>query len=526
MKFDIEDLKESSEEDYEKAWRESGDLLEESGEYFSLDDKGSSHPLFDLVQEFRTVFTEAGFKEQVVPALIEKDEIEKQYGPEAPIILDRIFFLAGLDRSDLGISEKDLNKIKEEVPDFDDVSTLETILREFKKGEVDSDDLLEEMVGRMDVEESEASHILSLFEDFKNLTPVPSDLTLRSHTTAGWFLILGKMLDREPLPIQLFTVGPKYRREQQLDETHLYRSWTASMVIMAEEMSLEDGERVARKILKKAGFDEVECVKKSATSKYYAPGSEFEIFVPHPETGEMIEIGNAGFYSPVSLANYDIPFPVFNLGIGLERILMIRSGKNDIRSIVYPYDYEDLEFSDEELSQMIDMEKKPKTEQGRKIANLIEKTAKREKDEPSPCEFEVFEGQFRDKKVSVKIFEDEDNTQLVGPAVFNRVFVYDGNIVGIPPEGWENNDFLQKAKAEGVDTGITYIESFSNLAARKIEKSVEEGQEKVTIGVKMIDSLKDINLYLERPGRRYITNESKKIDVRGPFFVSVKAKLG
>jgi len=48
MKFDIEDLKESSEEDYEKAWRESGDLLEGAGEYFSLDDKGSSHPLFDL----------------------------------------------------------------------------------------------------------------------------------------------------------------------------------------------------------------------------------------------------------------------------------------------------------------------------------------------------------------------------------------------------------------------------------------------------------------------------------------------
>jgi len=525
MKFDIEDLKESSEEDYEKAWRESGDLLEESGEYFSLEDKGSSHPLFDLVQEFRKVFTEVGFEEQVVPALIEKEEIEKQYGPEAPIILDRIFFLAGLDRSDLGISEGDLDEIREEVPDFDDVSTLETILREFKKGEVDSDDLLEDMVERIGLEEWEASHILSLFEDFKNLDPVPSDMTLRSHTTAGWFPILEKMLDRKSLPIQLFTVGPKYRREQELDETHLYRSWTASTVIMAEEMSLEDGERVARKILEKVGFDEVKCVQKSATSKYYAPESEFEIFVSHPETGEMIEIGNAGFYSPVSLANYEIPFPVFNLGIGLERMLMLRFGEDDIRSIVYPYKYEELDFSDEKISQMIEIEDKPKTEEGEKIASLIENTAEQKKDKPSPCEFEVFEGQIKGKEVSVYIIEEEENTQLVGPAGFNGVFTYVGNIVGIPPEGWADNEFLQEAKTEGVETSITYIESFSNLAARKIEKAAEEGKNEINVGVKMIDSLNDINLRLERPARRYITNENKEIDVRGPFFVSVRAEF-
>lgn len=521
MKYDIDDIKEMSEEDYEKAWLETADLIKKSGESFSLEAEGSTHPLFDLVQEFRQVFKENGFEEQVVPALIEKDEIEKQYGPEAPIILDRIFFLAGLDRSDLGIGEDELDNIRKEVPGFDNLEGLKTILRDFKKGKVDSDDLIEVMFEELEVDEDEASYILSLFEDFKNLSPVPSSMTLRSHTTAGWFSVLEKMKERRSLPVQLFTVGPKYRREQELDETHLYRSWTASIVIMAEEMTVEDGERVARKLLKSVGFDEVECVTKTATSKYYAPDSEFEIFVDHPETGEMIEIGNAGFYSPVSLANYGIDRPVFNLGIGLERILMLRSGKEDIREIVYPYEYEVLDFSDEELAKRIHLEETPLTEKGELLSEKIVEKAREFKDEESPCEFKVFEGDFKDRNVEVSVVEEEDNTQLVGPAGFNKIFVHNGNVLGVPPNGWDDGNILE----EGYDTGFTYIGAFSKKVARKIEKMVEKGECSFEEKVKMVETLNDINLGLEKPGRRYVTNNKKKIDVRGPFFLTVKVKV-
>lgn len=525
MEFDIDDLKENAEEDFEKAWRESGDLIKKSGEFFSLEDKSSTHPLFDLVQEFRQTFTDAGFEEVVVPVLIEKEEIEKQYGPEAPVILDRIFFLAGLDRSDLGIGERDLEKIREEVPGFDDVEGLEKILREFKKGKLDSDDLTEEVMEELDLGEEKASHILSLFESFKNLEPIPSDMTLRSHTTGGWFSVLQKMMNREPLPLQLFTVGPKYRREQELDETHLYRSWTASLVIMAEEMSLEDGERIARDILEKMGFEGVKCETKSATSKYYAPGSEFEIFVKHPNTGEMIEVGNAGFYSPVSLANYEIPFPVFNLGIGLERILMLRSGKEDIRSIVFPYKYEELDFSDEQISQMLKIKNTPQSEKGRKIADLIEKTARQNKDEPSPCSFEVFKGSLEGRKFIVKLVEREENTRLIGPAAFNEIYVKDGNIIGVPPEGWEDDENLQKTRKNGVNTGFNYMEAFSKLVANEIEKAAKKGEERKETRVRIAESLNDINLDLEKPAKRYITNNNKKIDVRGPVFATVIAEF-
>ncbi len=525
MEFDIDELKKKAEEDYEKAWLESEGLIKKSGGGFSLEGEGSGHPLFDLVQEFRQTLVDTGFEEVVVPALISREEIEKQYGPEAPIILDRIFFLAGLDRSDLGVSKDDLERIRENVPEFDDVEGLETVLRDFKKGEIDSDDLIESLVEELDLKEGEASHILSLFESFKELEPIPSDMTLRSHTTAGWFSVLKEMMNRKSLPIQLFTVGPKYRREQELDETHLYRSWTASLVIMADEMGLDDGERIARKVLKKVGFDEVKCEIKSATSKYYAPDSEFEIFVNHPETGEMIEVGNAGFYSPVSLANYEIPYPVFNLGIGLERILMLRTGEEDIRSIVFPYKYKDLELSDEQISKMLEIKNKPNSETGRKLVDLIKKEAERRKDEPSPCEFELFEGELKNKKIRVKLVEKEDNTKLIGPAAFNEVFVYDGNIVGVPPSGWEDNDFLQNARNKGVNTGITYIEAFSNLAVKEIEKAVDKGENEKEVRVPIVESLNDINLDLAKPGYRYITNNNKKIDVRGPVFTTVLAEF-
>ncbi len=526
MNFDIEKLKEKAEKDYEEAWKDSGDLIDKKGRSLSLEDKGSSHPLFNLVQEFRGVFTDLGFREIIVPALIDESEIHKQYGPQAPIILDRIFFLAGLDRSDLGIAHDDLEKIREEIPEFDRVDELEDILREYKEGGIDSDDFTEVLMERLGLDEDESTHILSLFDDFMELEPVPSKKTLRSHTTAGWFPVLQEMQFREPLPIQLFTVGPKYRREQMLDETHLYRSWTGSLVVMAEEMTLEDGKELSRRVLEKLGFDKVEFKVKLATSKYYAPDSEFEIFVEHPETGEMIEVGNGGFYSPVPLANYDIRYPVFNLGIGLERILMIRTGEEDIRELVYPYEYKDLDLSDGDISEMLDYGKMPLTGAGEELARMIEEVARDRKDEPSPCEFKVYEGKIQDLDVKVKLVESEEGTQLVGPAAFNQIYVYEGNVVGLPSEGWEDDEFLEKVRREGVPTQITYLRAFANRAAREVEEAVEEGKEKLEVRVPIVESLSDINLKLEKPARRYITDNKKKIDVRGPMFTTAEATIG
>jgi O-phosphoseryl-tRNA synthetase len=381
------------------------------------------------------------------------------------------------------------------------------------------------MVRELGLREEQASGILSLFPEFRGLKPVPTDLTLRSHTTAGWFLVLREMIKRRPLPLQLFSIGLKFRREQRLDPTHLYESWTASIVIAAEEMSLEDGERVTREILTRLGFDRVRFSIKAATSKYYAPRTEFEVFVEHPKTGEPIEVGDAGFYSPVALSNYDIPCPVFNLGIGLERLLMARTGETDIRALVYPYLYKPAEFSDEELSKMVRIGRRPSTEIGEKIAAAVLRTAREHADEPSPCEFRAFEGELMGRRVAVKVVEPERGTKLIGPAGFNEIYVYDGNLVGVPLKGWEGDEFLGRVRREGVRVGISYMEAFAALAAHEIERAAGRGESEVRVRVRTVKSPADVNLTVDEVAQRYITAKKRRIDIRGPVFTTVVAEF-
>ena len=523
--FDVQKIRKKAKEDYEEAWLKTAELVKKEGRLFSLQGKGKPNELQELIAKARHALLQLGFTEVSVPMLIEKKEVFAQYGPEAPIILDRLFFLAGLERPDIGISQKKLQDIRKVVPGFDKVNELQGIFRRYKKGAISADDLVEVLVKELRLKEEQASRVLSLFSEFQKLEPVPTDLTLRSHTTGGWFLVLREMLKREPLPLQLFSIGPKFRREQRLDPTHLYESWTASVVIAAEEISLEDGERVTREILSRLGFDRVKFSVKAATSKYYAPQTEFEVFVEHPKTGEFIEVGDAGFYSPVALSNYDIPYPVFNLGIGLERVLMILTGETDIRALIYPYLYKATEFSDEELSKMIKLEREPSTEVGKEIAAVIVKTAREHADEPSPCEFKAFKGEFSGRRVLVKVVEPESKTKLIGPAGFNEVYVCDGNVVGVPPKGWEKDEFLSKVRKQGVSAGISYMEAFAALAAWEIEQAAERGDKGAKIRVRTIKSPRDINLAVDAVAQRYITSKKKRIDIRGPVFTTVVAEF-
>ena len=524
-KFDVAKIRTSAKKDYEAAWLETAKLIKKEGRLFSLQKKGKPNELQELIEKARQALVQLGFVEISVPTIIEKKEVFAQYGPEASVILDRVFFLAGLERPDIGISRKKIQEIRKIVPKFDKVEELQGIFRRYKEGAIPADDFAEVIVKELDIKEEQASGLLSLFSEFKKLEPIPTDLTLRSHTTAGWFLVLKEMLKREPLPLQLFSIGQKFRREQRLDPTHLYESWTASVVIAAEEISLEDGERITREILNKLEFVEAKFSMKAATSKYYAPQTEFEIFVKHPKTGEFIEIGDAGFYSPVALSAYGIAHPVFNFGIGLERVLMIMTGETDIRALAYPYFYKPTEFSDVELVTMIKLEREPSTDDGKKIAAAIVKTAEQHADAPSPCEFKAFEGEIKGKRVVVRVVEPESGTKLIGPAGFNTIHVYQGNIIGLPPKGWEKDEFLQAVRKDGLSTGMRYIDAFAALAAHEIERVTKQGDRAVKVRVRAAKAPSDINITIGDAAQRYITSKKKRIDVRGPIFTTVVAEI-
>ncbi|MEM2874562.1 MAG: O-phosphoserine--tRNA ligase [Candidatus Hadarchaeales archaeon] len=524
MRFNTREIREKARKDYDKTWHETGNLVKREGKFFKLEGKGEPHALQELIQRARRVLLDLGFKETCVPIFIDKRDVYAQYGPEAPVILDRVFFLAGLERPDIGIGRRKIAEIEKIAPGVN-VEELRRIFREYKEGRISADDLVERMVEELRISEEQATGIISLFPEFREMKPVPTDLTLRSHTTAGWFIVLREAVKREPLPIKLFSVGQKFRREQELDPTHLYDSWTASIVVVAEEISVEDGQKIASEILRRLGFEKIAFRIKKATSRYYAPQTEFEVFVKHPATGEEVEVGDGGMYSPVALSNYDIPYPVFNLGVGLERILMILTGETDIRALAYPYLYRTASFSDQELSSMIRIDVLPLTETGKAIARAIAETARKHGSAPSPCEFVAHRGKMGKKEVLVKLVEPESGTKLVGPAGFNEIYVYDGNVIGLPPEGWKDDEFLKKVRREGIRTGITYMDALASLAARRIEEAAERGEQEVRVRVRNVKSPADINVRIEEAAQRYITSRNRRIDIRGPVFTTVTASL-
>jgi O-phosphoseryl-tRNA synthetase len=526
MLIDIEKLLKDAKKNFEKTWTESAKFLKVKGNYFILTNKRRTHPLFDLIIKVRNVFLEMGFTEVITPLITEERHIYMQYGPQAPVILDRIFYLAGLSRADIGISKEKMSEIKKIIPDFNDINGLQLILRRYKRGEIESDDLIETLVRELKIKEEQATRIISLFSRFRELSPVPSKLTLRSHTTSLWFPILKKMQHQEPLPLQLFSIGPKFRREQKLDVKHLYESWTASIVVMAQEISLEDGQKIVEEFFRRLGFIKVKLRTKRVTSKYYAPRMEFEALVKHPKTSEIIEVGDGGLYSPLSLARYKIPFPVFNFGAGLERIAMIKTGLDDIRKLVYPYFYVKPEYSDSELAEMIKINQTPLTEEGKKLANTIIKTAIRNAEQTGPCEFLAYKGRFLNQEVEVYVYESDVGNKLIGPAALNTIHVYNGNILGVPEEDLWKTKIVKRTIEKGVSTGIRYLDAIAALVVATLERKINTGEiGEVNVRVRITKHPSDVNIKVETAALNYITSKNKRIVIKGPVFVGINAKI-
>lgn len=335
MEFRAKEIKEKSKNNYEEVWLDTAKLLQEKGRStFWLKGAGKKHPVIETELKFRKIFLNLGFDEVILPSIIPDTEVYKQYGPEAPIILDRVYYLGGLNRNELGISGEKERTIFEIIPNFKYMDRLKEIFRDYKKGTVEADDFIEEMVNRLKIRESQAAWIIDrVFPEFKQLKPSSTNLTLRSHMTASWFPALAKLQRKSKLPVKLFSIGNRYRREQKQDENHLFVSTSASIVVMSKNITLEDGHDLTKKILEEFGFAKTKIIAKKTTSKYYAPGMDFEVYMNFK--GKDLEVANLGLYSPVSLASYKIWYPVLNLGFGVERMAMILGGVGDIRSLVH-----------------------------------------------------------------------------------------------------------------------------------------------------------------------------------------------
>ena len=497
--FDTGKIKSKAKSNFTDAWTATAKLIP-TGTEISLARKGKPHLVRELIQKSRQILLDLGFDEVENLTMLPDSDVVKQYGPEARVILDRAFYLAELPRPDIGLSARriaQLKKIAEEI----DIERLQTILRNYKKGEIEADNLIEELIAGLGITDYQATELLDkVFPEMRELQPVPSNKTLRSHMTATWFHTLAALQDKASFPVALFSVGPRYRNEQREDAQHLRVHHSASIVVMDPEMSLDAGRAVTRDIMQQYGFSDIKFETKIATSKYYAPGQEQEVFVNYK--GAWLEIADIGMYSPVALANFDIKYPVFNAGFGIERLGMLIYEIDDVRKLAYPQ-FSVTEYSDEEIAKSITYIASPKTARGQKIARAIEETARRHKDEIAPCEFLAW----TDKSIEVKVVEKEAGKRLIGPAGFNEICVANGTI-------------YSDTVPSGIHAGINYMRAIAMGAAAAIESS----NDNLTYQVKGIRHLSDLNLQIPEAVRQHIEGQQKKIGVAGAVFVTIESR--
>ncbi len=529
-------IQKQAQKDFEKTWLDTKDLVLKGGRKGEKRDyrdykksktagtagTGVAHIIPDTVSRLRDAYLDMGFSEVINPIFIEDKQVKKQFGPEAVAVLDRCYYLGGLPRPDVGLGDDRIKEIEGMGVKVDKANRdgLQDVLHRYKKGVFGGDDLIYKIGEVLDVDTSLAVKILdTVFPEFKRLEPSATKMTLRSHMTSGWFLTLAELINKKPLPIRLFSIDRCFRREQSEDETHLRTHYSASCVVAAEDASVEEGKAVAEGLLSRFGFERFKFLPDEKKSKYYTPDTQTEVYAYHNDLG-FVEVATFGVYSPVALSRYKIEYPVMNLGLGVERLSMVLYGFKDVREMVYPQFYGKWILTDEELSRMVNIDKVPASDKGKAIAGMIVRIGERYKDEPSPCEFQVYSGAVLGKKVCIKLIEREEKTRLLGPAAFNEIFVYNNNIYGIPPAG---SGDIRKG---GVPCSIRYIDGIANLAAYKIEKAIEADKPLVRIRVPIVRNVADINVKLDDAARRYITTYSKKIDVRGPVFITVEARIG
>ncbi|RCU47059.1 phenylalanine--tRNA ligase subunit alpha [Haloplanus salinus] len=158
---------------------------------------------------------------------------------------------------------------------------------------------------------------------------VAREIDLRGHTTSlsMRYLSGNEIGDLDP-PERFFSVEKVYRNDT-LDPTHLLEFFQIEGWVMAEDLSVRDLMGTFEEFYEQFGITDLQF------KPHYNPYTEpsFELFGTHPETGELIEIGNSGMFREEVLRPLGVDCDVMAWGLALERLLMLMYGFDDIRDV-------------------------------------------------------------------------------------------------------------------------------------------------------------------------------------------------
>jgi phenylalanyl-tRNA synthetase alpha chain len=158
---------------------------------------------------------------------------------------------------------------------------------------------------------------------------VAREVDLRGHTTSlSMRYLSGHEIGELEPPERYFSVEKVYRNDT-LDPTHLLEFFQIEGWVMAEDLSVRDLMGTFTEFYEQFGITDLEF------KPHYNPYTEpsFELFGTHPETGEIVEIGNSGIFREEVLRPLGVECDVMAWGLALERLLMLMYGFEDIRDV-------------------------------------------------------------------------------------------------------------------------------------------------------------------------------------------------
>ncbi len=509
-----------------------GSLSEKKGEdvvnFFS--GVGHPHPISQGVEEMRKLLLDSGFDEIQTSFFVSKGELKQLTGNLYPIFKDSIYHLAWIRPQPQAPTYDLERKLKDKFPEMDmaDLWNLMDGLDEDTSGE----ELLFMLQDELGLSVKEAVDLMNMIPGLSSGEAMTGDLTLRSFMPTSWLSTLEATYHEDKLPLRLFTTATAFRREPTQDSSHIETYNILSLAIADEELTLDKGLAVLRKLFDYLELNDITFKEKSYSFPFFKKESELEIF------GGDLELGTCGMVAEDIRKSRGVEVPVFIADIGIERILMYRHGYPDIRELLYPQFFAAWDLTDEEIGSSLRYIRRPQTDYGKEIAQAIYTAYREVKD----CEkvskitawkgvlvrsdygtFLVSEERAKELKIDGKpaeiiLKEAREDLGLCGPGAFNEIWVQDGNILGIPP------NMVKTMEERGAyRTNKTFAKAFSRYAAWKIERALDRGHS--LRKVEKIKDLEGINLKLTSKALYYMLSHEKKVDVQGPVFLKFHFRI-
>ena len=154
---------------------------------------------------------------------------------------------------------------------------------------------------------------------------------LRTHTTATTIRRLAEYYrNRDTPPIKVFSIDRVFRNEK-VDKSHLAEFTQIEGIVIGERVTLCDLIGVIKEFYNKIGFEKV--ITRPGFFPYTEPSMEIAVY--YDKLGEWLEMGGSGIFRPEVTYPWGIKNPVRVLawGLGLERLAMLKFGREDIRDL-------------------------------------------------------------------------------------------------------------------------------------------------------------------------------------------------